>query len=111
VNKPTLAVCLGLSLFGFAVAPLCYWWQGYLGTFVWGWFAVAIFGARPIATWQAAGVITLLHFFLPTQIRDAKDKERGWPEVVVEAFVHGFLIPLLAFGSSAFIHWMVVRNA
>lgn len=84
----------------------CWLWQGYLGSYVWQWFAVDLFGAHPLTTWQAAGVIVLLHFFLPTQIREPKKKDDDVDEfTVVSRFLggvitYGFLFPAVTFASA-----------
>ena len=95
------------------VLALACWWpsyalQGYLGSIVWRWFAVETFGAHPITTWQAAGVIALLHFFLPTQIRGKDTLSETRVEVIALALTYGFLVPLFTFASAALIHGVML---
>lgn len=75
--------CTILALVGLVFSVPSWLWQGWLGTFVWRWFAVSLFGARPLTTVQAIGVIIALHYFLPTQVRQF-DKDRPNAEQVAE---------------------------
>lgn len=104
--------CTILALVGLVFSVPSWLWQGWLGTFVWRWFAVSLFGARPLTTVQAIGVIIALHYFLPTQVRQF-DKDRPNAEQVAEsiatAVAYCFLIPLYMFLAAATVHWWMVR--
>lgn len=104
--------CTILALVGLVFSVPSWLWQGWLGTFVWRWFAVSLFGARPLTTVQAIGVIIALHYFLPTQVRQF-DKDRPNAEQVAEsiatAVVYCFLIPFYMFLAAAAVHWWMIR--
>lgn len=70
-------------------------WAGYAVSVVWGWYAVPIFGAPPLAWWEAAGLLLLCTAVRGDRVRpDAEDPP------VKKHIVHLVLYPvfLLLFG-------------
>lgn len=76
-------------------------WQGWLGSYVWRWFAVEIFGARPLSVGECIGTIMLLFYFLPTQV---SPKPASTGEAIGRAISYSFLLPLWMFTASAIVH-------
>jgi len=100
-------VVLGAFLFAFGIAGL--WWQGYVGSVLWGWFIVPPFGIKSLSVTEAIGLTLVAKFFshVPT-ISKVKDKdEKPLIEQTVDGVSIAFGVPAISLLFGWIVHsWM-----
>jgi hypothetical protein len=58
---------------------VCLVWISFLFHYVWGWFAVPIFGMRPLKTAEVLGLLATLLFFVWSKLTSSPNEPRNQP--------------------------------